>query len=231
MSQPKLDEEAHGLLRRIVEANAWRQYMGANILGHCLKMVGDLEGKRSVLADIELCLDFYTELEVMYTKLGGANLDQAVRDRLLNVPMPSSRFELGLSRYMTDRAQRVALAAYVDSICLPFAELAKTHLARRPALGDAEFARMAEFCSSPANRPRAQQAFDQWLTLSLLALGRPDSQGDRRVLEMGLRRESSAVFIGQYLTEMGALAKAWGLVLPEHERLPLELPKKARAEV
>ncbi len=230
MSQPKLDEEAHGLLRRIVEANAWRQYMGANILGHCIKMVGDLEGKRSVLADIELCLDFYTELEEMYARLGGSNLDQAVRDRLLNVPMPKSRFELGLCRYMTDRAQRVALASYRTSRCKPFAQLAETHLARKSAVGDAEFERMAEFCSSPANRPRAQQAFDQWLALSLLALGRPGSSGDRRVVEMELRGSSSEVFIGEYLGEMADLAKAWGLSLPKPERLPVELPKKASVD-
>ena len=230
MSQPTLDEEAHGLLRRIVEANAWRQYMGANILGHCIKMVGELEGKRGVLVDIERCLDFYAELEVMYAKLGGKDLDQAVRDRLLNVPMPKSRFELGLCRYMTDRAQRVALASYRDSICKPFAELVATHLARESSVCHTEFERMAEFCSIPANRPRAQQAFDQWLTLSLLALGRPDSPGDRRVVEMGLRKCSSDVFIGEYLAEMAELGKAWGLGLPGRERLPVELPKKAPAD-
>ena len=230
MSQPKLDEEAHGLLRRIVEANAWRQYMGANILGHCIKMVGDLEGKRGVMADINLCLDFFGELEDMYTKLGGTNLDQAVRDRLLNVPMPTSRFELGLCRYMTDRAQRVALASYRDSRCKPFAELVRIHLARKCAVGEAEFERMGEFCADPANRPRAQQSFDQWLTLSLLALGRPGTQGDRRVVEMGLRADSSAAFIDQYLAEMRELAQAWGLALPEPERLPLDLPGTARAD-
>jgi hypothetical protein len=222
--QHKLDEEAFGLLRRIVEANAWRQYMGANILGHCMKMVGDLEGKRGVMKDIELCLEFFAELEGMYEKLGGSNLDQAVRDRLLNVPMPKSRFELGLCRYMTDRAQRIALNSYRESRCKPFSEMAKVHLARSSAVGESEFASMSAFCSEPSNRPRAQQAFDQWLALSLLAFGRPGTQGDRRAVEMGLRDANAVDLIGGYLKEMRQLAEGWGLTLPDPERLPIELP-------
>jgi hypothetical protein len=225
MTQKKLDEEAFGLLRRIVEANAWRQYLGANILGHCIKMVGDLEGKRGVMNDINQCLDFFAELDDMYTNLGGENLDVAVRDRLLNVPMPKSRFELGLCRYMTDRAQRVALASYKDSVCKPFSELARVHLARDSAVNETEFARMSEFCSEPSNTPHVQQIFDQWLTLSLLALGRPDSNGDRRAVEMGLRNENAGVLIGQYLAEMEVLAKSWGLRLPSPDRIPIDLPK------
>lgn len=225
MSPHKLDEEAFGLLRRIVEANAWRQYMGANILGHCLKMVGDLEGKRGVMKDIDLCLNFFGELEDMYGKLGGSNLDQAVRDRLLNVPMPKSRFELGLCRYMTDRAQRIALASYEESQCKPFSELARAHLARKSAVGEAEFERMSEFCAEPTNSPRAQQAFDQWLTLSLLALGRPGTHGDRRAVEMGLRSDHAESLIGKFLAEMAQFAEGFGLVLPDPERLPIDLPK------
>ena len=224
MNRPKLDEEAFGLLRRIVEANAWRQYMGANILGHCLKMMGDLEGKRGVMRDIESCLDFYSELEEMYAKLGGADLDRAVRDRLLNVPMPNSRFELGLCRLMTDRAQRVALASFAESRCEPFSELAKRHLARPGAISDVERERLAEFCADADNLPRAQQIFDQWLTLSLLALGRPGTNGDRRAVEMGLRNAAAKTLIETFLAEMDSLARGWGLRLPNAERLPIELP-------
>jgi len=224
MPHYKLGEEALGLMRRIVEANAWRQYLGVNILGHCLKMMGDLEGKRCVTREVGVCLDFYGELESAYTELGGEDLDYAVRDRLLNVPMPTSRFELGLCRHLTDRAQRIALASYEGSRCATFASVAARHLERPALVQVAERERMAEFCTEPANRPRAQEAFNRWLTISLLALGRPGSMGDRRALELGLRSDGSEVLVERYLDEVKLLLESWGLAFPSPDLLPVELP-------
>lgn len=225
MPHNKLGEEALGLMRRIVEANAWRQYLGVNILGHCLKMMGDLEGKRCVTREVGVCLDFYGELDTAYTELGGHDLDYAVRDRLLNVPMPESRFELGLCRLLTDRAQRIALTSYEGSRCAIFASVAARHLERPALVQAAERERMAEFCTEPANRPRAQEAFHRWLTISLLALGRPGSSGDRRALELGLRSESSEALVVRYLDNMKQLIEDWGLEFPSAENLPVELPE------
>ena len=92
MTQHKLDEEALGLMRRIIEANAWRQTLGVNLLGHCIKRVTDREGKASVISEMTACLEFYRELDDAYQQMGGSDLDVAVRDRLLRVPMPESRF-------------------------------------------------------------------------------------------------------------------------------------------
>jgi len=223
MPHNKLGEEALGLMRRIVEANAWRQYLGVNMLGHCLKMMGDLDGKRCVTREIGVCLDFYAELEGAYADLGGHDLDYAVRDRLLNVPMPESRFELGLCRLLTDRAQRIALQSYEGSRCAVFASVAARHLERPALVQAAERERMGEFCSDASNRPRAQETFDRWLSISLLALGRPGSAGDLRAVELGLRSAGSEALVETFLAEMKALAESWGLELPNAERLPVEV--------
>lgn len=226
MPQNKLSEEALGLMRRIVEANAWRQYLGVNMLGHCLKMMGDLEGKRCVTREISACLDFYQELENAYAEFGGVDLDYAVRDRLLNVPMPESRFELGLCRLLTDRAQRIALSSYEGSCCRVFADVAARHLDRPALVQAAERERMAEFCSDEAHRPRAQETFNRWLSISLLALGRPDSAGDLRAVELGLRSKGSEALIAAFLAEAKSLAETWGLELPSDERLPVEVSNR-----
>jgi len=226
MPHNKLGEEALGLMRRIVEANAWRQYLGVNMLGHCLKMMGDLEGKRCVTREVAVCLDFYGELEDAYLELGGHDLDYAVRDRLLNVPMPESRFELGLCRLLTDRAQRIALQSYEGSRCAVFASVAARHLERPALVQAAERERMGQFCSDAANLPRAQETFNRWLSISLLALGRPGSAGDARALDLGLRAKSSEELVEAFLTEMKALAEGWGLVIPSADLLPVEVPAR-----
>jgi hypothetical protein len=226
MPHNKLGEEALGLMRRIVEANAWRQYLGVNMLGHCLKMMGDLEGKRCVTREIGVCLDFYGELEDAYLELGGHDLDYSVRDRLLNVPMPESRFELGLCRLLTDRAQRIALASYEGSRCAVFASVAARHLERPALVQAAERERMGEFCGDEANLPRAQETFTRWLSISLLALGRPGSVGDQRALELGLRAKSAEELIEAFLLEMQALTQAWGLAIPSADLLPVEVPAR-----
>ena len=224
MTQHKLDEEALGLMRRIIEANAWRQTLGVNLLGHCIKRVTDREGKASVISEMTACLEFYRELDDAYQQMGGSDLDVAVRDRLLRVPMPESRFELGVCRLLTDRAQRIALAAYEGSRCAVFASVAARHLERPRFVQGLERDLLAEFCAEYDNRPRAQQAFDTWLGISLLALGRPDSPGDERARELGLRSTSTAHLIEAFLIEMAALAESWGLAMPDIERLPLDLP-------
>jgi 1,2-phenylacetyl-CoA epoxidase catalytic subunit len=223
MTQHKLDEEALGLMRRIIEANAWRQTLGVNLLGHCIKRVTDLEGKGSVLTEMNACLEFYRELDEAYRALGGSDLEVAVRDRLRHVPMPESRFELGVCRLLTDRAQRIALAAYEGSRCAIFASAAARHLERPRFVQALERDVMTAFCSDPDNRPRAQQAFDTWLGISLLALGRPDSPGDQRAIELGLRSTPTAQLVDTFVSEMHALAESWGLALTEPERLPLDL--------
>lgn len=224
MPHQKLDEEALGLMRRIIEANAWRQILGVNLLGHSINRVGDLEGKASILTEMTACLEFYRELDEVYRALEGSDLEMAVRDRLLHVPMPESRFELGVCRLLTDRAQRIALAAYEGSRCATFASAAARHLERPRFVNSLEREVMVAFCADPDNRPRAQQAFDTWLGISILALGRPGSHGDRRAQDLGLRSSSTAELIEAYLGEMTELAAAWGLELTSPERLPLELP-------
>ncbi|MDF1798700.1 MAG: hypothetical protein P1V81_05955 [Planctomycetota bacterium] len=225
----KLSEDALVLMRRIVEANAWRQYLGVNILGHCIKMMGDFEGKRGVANEIGVCLDLYGELTAVYKELDGGDLDYAVRDRLLNVPMPESRFELGVCRLLTDRAQRIVMASFHNSKCKPFAALAKRH-SKRPALvGDGERERMREFCSEPANHPRASEILARWLGISLMALGRPGTAGDQRAMDLGLRSESSEVQMRQYLDEVRQLVKSWGIEMPGSERIAADVPEKLLA--
>jgi len=225
----KLDEEALGLMRRVIEANAWRQTFGINLLGHSIKRVSDFEGRASIIDEMSVCLEFYRELEGAYQELGGEHLEVAVRDQLLQIPMPESRFELGVCRLLTDRAQRIALAAYEGSRCAIFASVAARHLERPRFVQALEREVMAEFCADVDNRPRAQQAFDTWLAISLLALGRPDSPGDLRAVELGLRSTSTAELVAAYLTEMAELAEDWGLVLTTPERLPIELPDELKA--
>lgn len=223
---PKLSEDALVLMRRIVEANAWRQALGVNILGHCTKMVGDYEGKRGVAEEMLVCLDFYDELRACYVELGGEDLDVAVRDRLMNVPMPESRFELALCRLLTDRAQRIALASFLTSRCKPFAALAKRHLKRPAPVGDAERERMAAFCSEETNRPRAQQLLETWLGISLMALGRPGSAGDERAMDLGLRDSSSEQQMADFLGEVRDLVARWGLEMPHAERIAADVPER-----
>ena len=222
----KLSEDALVLMRRIVEANAWRQVLGVNILGHCIKMLGDFEGKRGVVIEMGVCLEFYGELTAAYHELGGDDLDMAVRDLLLNVPMPQSRFELAVCRLLTDRAQRIALASFLTSKSKPFAALAKRHLNRPALVGDAERERMAEFCSEPMNRPRAQQILETWLGISLMALGRPGSAGDQRAMDLGLRDRSAEEQMAEFLDEVRALVRQWGLEMPRSERISADVPER-----
>jgi hypothetical protein len=96
MDIERLDEESKGLLRRIVEAQAYRQRMAANIRGHGMKFVIDLDAKLQLARDLEQSLLVMREVERLYARLGGGDLYDAIRGRMERIPYPGSKLELAV---------------------------------------------------------------------------------------------------------------------------------------
>ena len=78
----RLSEEQRALLRRIVEAQAYRRLQSLNILGHCLKYVVDLETKMRIGEELDASLRLFREIRALYNDLGWRDIEGAVRDRL-----------------------------------------------------------------------------------------------------------------------------------------------------
>src|SRR6185295_3671399 len=105
MQRPELDQESQALLRRIVERQAYRQLMAANIRGHGLKFVPELEEKVLLARDLEHSLRILEQVESLYAALGGTDLSMAVRNPMDRIPYPSSRLELAVCLSLCDSAE------------------------------------------------------------------------------------------------------------------------------
>jgi hypothetical protein len=224
MQAEQLDEESRNLLRRIVERQAYRQLMAANIRGHGLKFVTDIEDKVALARDLERSLSVLHDVEGLHARLGGSDLSNAVRNQMERVPYPASRLELAICLALCDRAERIAAAGYVGSKSEEFAAIARSLLAiDRTATKRGEDL-FSGFCTEAGNRPAAQAMFTRWVTITVLALGRPGTPGDARAVALGLRSKRCADSIREYVAELHALLPACQLAMPDLAGLGVALP-------
>lgn len=219
-----LDEECRGLLIRVVESLGYRELMLANIRGHGLKYVVDGADRLRLVAELELLLHQFREIERLYSALGRADVVSSVRHKTERIPYPASRAELALCLFLCDKTSRAAMSAYVDCACRDLDAICRSRLESIPARSEPEDPIFVEFCSEPTNRAHAQQMLNRWLAIGLLALGRPGSPGDERAVALGLRRKRTAVIVREHLAELAPFVRRCGLVVPDAATLGLEMP-------
>ncbi len=221
-----LDEESRNLLRKIVERQAYRQLMAANIRGHGLKVVPEVEEKLRLAQDLEHSLRILKDVERLHASLGGTELSLAVRPHMERIPYPTTRLELSVCLALCDRAERIATSGYVNSRCREFAAIARSIADADRTFTDRAEDLYAEFCRETTNRPAAQQMFTRWLSITLLSLGRPSTPGDTRAVQLGLRSKRCADSVREYLNELRPFMERCHLHLPSGATLGVELPSE-----
>jgi hypothetical protein len=231
MELERLDQESQTLLRRIVERLAYRQLMAANIRGHGMKFVPDVEEKIPLAQDLEHSLRILRDVEGLYASVGGADLSLAVRSQMERIPYPTSRLELAVCLALCDRAERVVAEGYVGSASKSLAAIARSLLDMDRTSTKRGEELLVEFCKEVGNRPAAQQMFNRWLTITLLALGRPGTPGDKRSIALKLRTKHCADSVREYLDDLKSLMAACHLQLPSVTTLGVDLPPDVAAHV
>lgn len=220
----ELDEESKALLRRILERTGYRQIMAANIRAHGLKFVLDVEDKIVLARDLEQYLLVLRETERVYASLDGSDFVLATRDQLEKIPYPYSRVELALCLALCDRAERVVVESFAGSRAGEVAAIAVMLLETERESTRFLERMLTDFCADPANHPAAQQFFNRWLAITLIAFGRPDTQGDQRAVALQLRARKSAECIRSFMDEARTFASGLGLHLPDAKTLDIDLP-------
>lgn len=226
-----MDEEARALLRQIVERLAYRQLMAANIRGHGLRFLPDLDEKIQCTAELDFSLRTVHELERIYRVLDGEDLYLASRARMDRIPYPGSRLELAVCFALIERAERIAAAAYVNCVYRPFGAVARTLAEAAHSVTLREEHVFVDFCSDPSQAPRARQFFARWLRVAVVALGRPGTRGDARAVALGLRDRHCADVVREFLTEVDPLRRRCGLPFPSFHDLQVELPVGLQREL
>ncbi|MCC6405904.1 MAG: hypothetical protein IT453_01970 [Planctomycetes bacterium] len=224
----RLGEESRGLLVKIVEGLAYRELMFANIRGHGLKYVHELDEKLRIVRELETALVLFREIERLYAALGSRDVISAVRDRMERIPYPTSRLELDLCLFLCEITSRTALAAYRGGACRELEALCLSRLESIPERSEPEHSEFVAFCADPSNRPHAQQMFSRWLAISMVAMGRPGSKGDTRAVELGLRKTHVETIARSFLAELEPFRQRCHLAWPDASAIGIEFPAEKR---
>ena len=76
------DEETRGILRKILEGQAYRQLMLSNIRGHGLRFLPEVQDKLRVTRALAASLEQFADVERLYALLGMGDVVSAVRQAL-----------------------------------------------------------------------------------------------------------------------------------------------------
>lgn len=224
-AQREVVEEGRTILRRIVEAQAYRQLMAMNIRGHCLKYFAAVDAKVRVAEELQRNLVILREVRTLYRALGWEDLESAVRDKMARIPYPESWLEFGVFRHVCGLALEIAMEGYAGSSNKELAAIARSFLEGQPAdLAEPAF---DELCADPGNRPLAQQMLNRWFAIAVRSLGRPGTPGDQRAVELGLRTEPTASVIRRFVEALRPHVARWALSFPDAQEYGLALPPGA----
>ena len=224
MEQERPDEETLGLLKLIVEGQAYRQLMLCNIRGQGVKFLPGIDEKLLLVDALDTSLRQFREVQRLYERHGFGDVVSAVRGKMERIPYPASRMELAMCLFLAERVQHLSLEAYVDCADQDFAAIARTRLEANRLLELPDDPTLLEFCADPTNRPHAQQFLNHWIGIALLALGRAGSTRDLRAVELGLRARSMSEVAVDFIAGLGPFLEQSGLALPDAETLGFEIP-------
>lgn len=206
-----IDEESKGVLREVVERLAHRQIASINVLGHCLKLVPELDVKRRVASELELQMQLFGRARDLYRDLGWDDLEALVREDADEIRYPQTRIEFGAAYFLTGFAEEAAMQSFVECEHEPFAAIARTYVETAPERPQPS--RFQAFAAEPTNRPRAQEILTHWTAIALEAFELREAT-DKRARELGLRSSTTAELREAFLARLAPFAAECGLELP-----------------
>ncbi|HZI93022.1 MAG TPA: ferritin-like fold-containing protein [Patescibacteria group bacterium] len=217
--------EYRALVCQMLESQAYREMMAANLLGHSLKHVPDLHNKKSVAHDLIEELEHYESTVDLYRELTGGDIGDVIGPKLARVPYPESWMELAMAQFLYDRAGEFHLREYRSCSYAPYAKAVTKILEEEEEHEGFGETVIRQFCSDAANRPAAQKLLDKWLPVALLSFGRPGTDGNRKAIEMGLKTRDSGEVMQAFLDDIKPTMRQCGLRFPKAAEMGIEFAK------
>ena len=226
--EPQLDERTQIVMSQ-VESLGVRALSTAHHFAAAMRLAPALAVKKALVEYVWEELRRFESASDLYLELSpGADLHEAVRARLEDLPAPASWLEVIVVTFLFDRAGQVQLGELAGSSDARVARLAGGILEgeRMHAFlgGEGGVALRNMLHEDPDRRPEAQAHFERWLGHSLRSFGRPGTERSQRAIELGLRTRDSAEVIRDYLAALQPSIAACGLTLPGRAALGVDLP-------
>jgi len=217
---------ARPLLISMLRSQSYRELAAVQMLQEALAFVPQAMRERVEHQQDEERAHLAAALKLWHAITGEPTevlLEQA-RARMERKPLPAMRsaLDVAMAQFVFDRAGYFQLREYVGGICEDYSQMARAIVAEEEE-HQAEGA-IALIPLAAAEPRQAQATFELWLRTSLLSFGRPDSEGDRLAVAIGLKRRQAALVMQDFIDSLRPTLAQAGLRLPSKESLELELP-------
>ncbi|HEX4620436.1 MAG TPA: Phenylacetic acid catabolic protein, partial [Myxococcaceae bacterium] len=156
----------------------------------------------------------------------GAPVDPWVNQRLAEKPVPfaQSWLELAMAQFLYDRGGFWQLQEYENCAFPAYREvIGKIIEEERGHQGLGEKI-VVELCQTGRFEDQKQPLFERWLKMGLLSFGRPQTEGNKYAISVGLKKRDSGEVMQDFLNDIKPAVKSCGLAFPPPQRLGMEFP-------
>lgn len=220
------DPRYRNTLIQMMRSHAYRELSAAQLFGHALQYVPDIESLKLITEHIQEETEHYIAVAELYRKHIGESLEPWVNERLASkpVPMVASFLELGMAQWLYDRGGFWQFREYTESSWMPYRVIVGKILKQEEGHQHHGEEIAVPLCRQEKNRDLVQRLFEKWLRMGLLCLGRPYSEGSKYAISMGLKKRDSAECLKDYVRDILPAVRKAGVRLPPRESLGVELP-------
>ena len=225
-TREEMPERFRETLEQMMKSQAYRELAAARMFGHGLQYVEDTKWLKFMVWHIGEETEHYFAVANMYQKFAGASVEPWVNQRLNEKPIPfaQSWFELAMAQFLYDRGGFWQLQEYEGCAYPAYREvIGKIIEEERGHQGLGEKI-VVELCQSGKHQNEKQPLFERWLKMGLLSFGRPQTEGNKYAIGVGLKKRDSGAVMQDFIHDIKPAVRAAGLHFPKPESLGMELP-------
>ena len=225
-TRDEMPDRFRDTLEQMMKSQAYRELAAARMFGHGLQYVAQTKWLKFMVWHIGEETEHFLAVARMYEKFTGASVEGWVNERLADKPVPfsSSWFELAMAQFLYDRGGFWQLQEYEHCAYPKYREvIGKIIEEERGHQGLGEKI-VVELCQTGRYDDIKQSLFERWLKLGMLSFGRPNSEGNRYAISVGLKKRDSGAVMQDFVDDIKPAVRACGLAFPPPERLGMELP-------
>lgn len=214
-------------LVKMMQGQAYREMAAAQLFGYGLALVPDLRLLEHFVWQIREETEHYKDVARMYLDFTGESIEPSVHARLATRPIPfvQSFYELAMAQFLYDRGGYWQLSEYTESSYVPYRQLVQKIIREERGhqlLGEQL---IIELTLAGHHEDEKQADFERWLKQGLLSFGRPNTEGAKYAVRVGLRKRDPAMVMQDYLHDIRPTALACGLVVPPLAKLGIDAPE------
>jgi 1,2-phenylacetyl-CoA epoxidase catalytic subunit len=222
----QMPEHFRDTLEQMMKSQAYRELAAARMFGHGLQFIEEAKWLKFMVWHIGEETEHFLAVARMYEKFTGHPVESWVNQRLRDKPVPfaSSWFELAMAQFLYDRGGFWQLQEYEECAFPPYREvIGKIVSEERGHQGLGERI-VVELCQSGRYEEHKQPLFERWLRLGLLSFGRPQNEGNRYAISVGLKKRDSGEVMQDFINDIKGAMRSSGLRFPAPGSLQMELP-------